>query len=102
MDRRCSFLHCAKPGVVTLGDCEYCLEHFISTCYRHLEDSPESRRGDQENEGEAKVQRGSLLDEIIDQATSVALITNDLNNQERGQLLDILLWANDLLSGGRR
>ena len=48
------------------------------------------------------MQRGSLLDEIIDQATSVALITNDLNNQERVELLDILLWANDLLSGGRR
>jgi hypothetical protein len=91
MDRRCSFLRCAKPGVVTLGDCEYCLAHFISTCYRHLDESPGS-----------KVQRGSLLDEIIDQATSLALITNDLNNQERAQLLDILLWATDLLSGGRR
>lgn len=102
MDRRCSFLHCAKPGVVTLGDCEYCLAHFSSTCYRRLEEFPESRRGDRENEGEAKVQRGSLLDEIIDQATFVAMTTNDLNNQERGQLLDIVLWVNDLLSGGRR
>ena len=102
MDRRCTFLHCAKPSDATLGDHEYCRMHFILTCYRQLEESPDSRRGDKENEGEAKVQRGSLLDEIIDQATSVALITNDLNNQERGQLLDILLWANDLLSGGRR
>jgi hypothetical protein len=102
MDRRCSFLHCAKPGVVTLGDCQYCLAHFISTCYQHLEEFPGSRRADQQKEGEAKVQRGSLLDEITEQATAVALSTNDLNNQERGQLLDILLWANDLLSGGRR
>jgi|HubBroStandDraft_6_1064221.scaffolds.fasta_scaffold21622_5 hypothetical protein len=98
MDRRCSFLHCAKPSVVTLGDCEYCVVHFISTSYRHLE---EFRRGDQEKERETEVQRGSLL-KILDQATSLSLTTNDLTNQERGQLLDILFWASDLLSDERR
>ncbi len=97
MDRRCSFLDCAKASVVTLGDCEYCVVHFISTSYRHLE---EFRRGDQEKEGGTEVQRGSLL-EIVDQATSVSLTTNDLTNQERGQLLDILFWASGLLSDGR-
>lgn len=98
MDRCCSFLHCAKPRVVTLGDCEYCIVHFISTSYRHLE---EFRRGDQEKEGETEVVRSSLI-EIVDQATTVSLTTNDLTNQERGQLLDILFWASDLLSDGWR
>jgi hypothetical protein len=101
MDRRCSFLHCAKPSDATLGDHEYCRTHFILTCYRQLEESPEGRRGDQENEGAAEVQGAPLL-EIINQATSVGLSTNDLTNQERAQLIDILLWAIDLLSGGRR
>jgi hypothetical protein len=98
MDGRCSFLHCAKPSVVTLGDREYCVAHFISASYRHLE---EFRRGDQEKEGEIEAQRGWLR-EILDQTTSVGLTTSDLTNQERGQLLDILFWASDLLSGGRR
>ena len=98
MDRRCSFLHCAKASVVTLGDCGYCVGHFISTSYRHLE---EFRRGDQDKEGEPEVQRGSLL-EIVDQATTLSLTTSDLTNQERGQFLDILFWASDLLSDGRR
>ena len=98
MDHRCSFLDCAKPSVVTLGDCEYCVVHFIATSYRHLE---QPRRGDQEKEGETEVQRGSLL-EILDQATSVSLTTSNLTNQERGQLLDILFWASDLLTDGRR
>ena len=98
MDRCCSFLHCAKPRVVTLGGCEYCVVHFISTSYRHLE---EHRRGDQEKEVESEVLRSSLI-EILDQATAVSLTTSDLTNQERGQLLDILFWASDLLSDGRR
>lgn len=98
MDRCCSFPHCAKPRVVTLGDCEYCVVHFISTSYRRLE---EFRRGDQEKAGETEVLRSSLI-EIVDQATTVSLTTNDLTNQERGQLLDILFWASDLLSDGRR
>jgi hypothetical protein len=57
--------------------------------------------GDQEKERETEVQRGSLL-KILDQATSLSLTTNDLTNQERGQLLDVLFWASDLLSDGRR
>jgi hypothetical protein len=101
MDRRCSFLRCGKPSVVTLGDYEYCLVHFILACYRHLEQSPDLGRGDQEHYGKAEARTRSLV-EIIDQATSVALTTGDLTNQERGQLLDILLWTSDLLSEGRR
>jgi len=80
MDRRCSLVDCAKPSAVTLGDHEYCVFHFILTCYRSLEKSPEKQ---------------SLL-EIIDRATVVGLTNGDLTNQERGQLLDILLWAGDL------
>lgn len=100
MDRRCS-LDCAKPSIVTLGVCEYCLGHFLLACYRRLEESPELGRRDQENDGNARAQKESLL-EIVDQATSVSLSTCDLTNQERGQLLDILLWASDLLRDGRR
>jgi hypothetical protein len=101
MDRRCSFLHCGKPSVVALGDYDYCLVHFILVCYRHLDQSPDLRRQDQEHEGKAEARTRSLV-EIIDQATSLSLTTGELTNQERGQLLDIVFWASDLLSDGRR
>ena|ERR1700683_2474895 len=97
MDRRCSFLHCGKPSVVTLGDYEHCLVHFISVCYRHLDQSPDLTLQDQEHKGKTEERTRSLV-EIIDRATSLSLTTRELNNQERGQLLDILLWASDLLS----
>jgi hypothetical protein len=97
MDRRCSFLHCGKPSVVTLGDYEHCLVHFISVCYRQLDQSPDLALQDQEHEGKAEERTRSLV-EIIDQATSLSLTTSELTNQERGQLLDIVFWASDLLS----
>lgn len=101
MDLRCGFFHCGEPSVATLGDYEYCLVHFILACYRYLEQSSDLRHGDPEHEGKAEARRWSLV-EIIDQVTSVGLTTDDLTNQERGQLLDILLWTSGLLSDGRK
>ncbi|MFZ0085859.1 MAG: hypothetical protein WA211_11230 [Candidatus Acidiferrales bacterium] len=96
MDRSCSFLRCGKLSVATLQDDKYCLAPFILACYRHLEQSPEFRPGFQETQRDAELRTRSLV-ELIDQATSVCLTTSDLTNQERGQLLDILHWANDRL-----
>lgn len=101
MDRRCSFLQCGKPSIVTLKELEYCLTHFILVCYGHIEQSLDLKSGEPETEAETKVRIKSLF-EIIDQATHVGLTTGNLTNQERGQLLDILLWTSDLLLRGRR
>jgi hypothetical protein len=101
MDSCCSSPRCGKPSVVTLGDYQYCLAHFVLVCYRHLDRSPDMRLQDQEHEANAEARTRSLV-EIIDQATSLSLTTSELTNQERGQLLDILFWASDLLSDGRR
>ena len=84
MDRRCSLVDCARPSTVTLGDYEYCVVHFILTCYQRLEKCPEElRERGQENEVLAEAQRRSLL-EIIDRATAVGLTTGSLTNQEGG------------------
>ena len=97
IDRSCSLADCAKPSAVTLESYEYCVAHFIRTCYQRLEKSPEKlRKGDQENEGLAEAQKRSLL-EIVDRATALSLTNDDLSNQERSQLLDILLWAGNLI-----
>jgi hypothetical protein len=81
MDRRCSHVDCAQPSAVTLGDNEYCVVHFILTCYQLLEKSPPDRS----------------LPEIIDRAAAIGLTVANLTNQEKGQLLDIILWAGDSL-----
>lgn len=91
MDRPCSFLDCSRPSVALLARREWCLIHFITACYRELEVC--SERGSSElEEGQRR-----MLIEIVDQVTSLSLGRNDFVNQERGQLMDILLWTSDLL-----
>lgn len=81
MDRSYSSLHCGKPSAVTLADYQYCLVQWFLVCYRHLDQSPDLRRQDQEHERTAEAQTRSLV-EIVDQATSLSLTTDGLTNQE--------------------
>lgn len=81
MDRRCSHVDCAQPSAVKLGGREYCVVHFILTCYQLLEKRPQDQ---------------SLL-EIIDRAAAIGMTVSNLTNQEKSQLLDIILWAGDSL-----
>ena len=95
MHHRCSHSDCVEPPSVAIGGCEYCVAHFISACYKHLEKSSESRL-DEASERNAREQTDSLI-EIVDRVTSLSLNDMVFTNQERGQLTDILLWACDLL-----
>jgi hypothetical protein len=92
MDRVCSFPDCTKSAVATLDGCKYCVVHFVSTCYKCLE-----KTSDRANEAAQKEQRNSLI-EIVDTVTSLSLGSDEFTNQERGQLMDILLWACDSLA----
>jgi hypothetical protein len=93
---------CSGPTVVTLVKQEYCREHFIQTCYEHLEECAEKfKERDQADELACVTRRRSLQD-IVDQSTSTSLTHGDLSNLERIQLLDIVRWAGDLLRQIRR
>jgi hypothetical protein len=94
--RRCSYSECAESAAVTTEGCEYCVAHFISACYKHLEKSSESHI-DERCEGNAKRQTDSLV-EIVDKVTSLSLNSVTFSNQERGQLVDIILWTCELLA----
>ena len=96
MHRRCSYSDCAESATVAIEGCEYCVAHFISACYKHLEKSSESRI-DVGSERNAKGQT-DLLIEIVDKVTSLILNSIAFTNQERGQLMDILLWTCDLVA----
>jgi hypothetical protein len=94
MDQRCGFLDCRRPSIVTLKNREYCTVHFILSCYQYLE----AHSGPQKIASDA---RQDVLIEIVDQATSLSLSKGNLGNQVRGQLLDVVLWASDLIRDGK-
>jgi hypothetical protein len=93
---------CSGPSVVTMVKQDYCREHFIQTCYEHLEECAEKfKERDQADELGCDARRRSLQ-EILDQSTVTSLTDGDLSNLERIQLLDIVRWAGDLIRQIRR
>ena len=77
---------CIGPSVVTLVKQDYCREHFIQTCYEHLEECAEKfKERDQADELACDTRR-RFLQEIVDQSTVMSLTDGDLSNLERIQL----------------
>jgi hypothetical protein len=101
LERRCNFADCAKRSALALGDQEYCAGHFIVTSYQRLEKSQELRERDAQNEVLREAQKLSLL-EIIERATAGSQSTSELTELERSQLLDVVLWASELVRWERR
>jgi len=78
-----------------------CRTHFLAGAYRHLEFI-----SGQIQEPEFHTQQGEVasrfLEECMREATNIACAAEVLNNLERAQLLDILLWASELYGRLRR
>src|SRR6266699_4783644 len=90
-------------SVGRIGSCRT-LEHFIETCYEHLEECEETfkeKERDQADELACDTRRRSLQ-EIVEQSTATSLIHGDLSKLERIQLLDIVRWGGDLIRQTRR
>ncbi len=86
---------CEGAGVATLAQQDFCLNHFIELCYENLQRiDPRSQR-----EGRLPVDLPALrafIEECSRRALDVALHCENINNLQRGRLLDILLWAGEL------
>src|SRR6266478_8208660 len=93
---------CSGPSVVILGKQDYCREHFIQTCYEHLEACAEKFKERDQADELACVTRIRSLQEIVDQSTTTSLTHGDLSNLERIQLLDIVRWGGYLIRQTRR
>ncbi len=93
----CSHPECTKTRVSALEARPLCRSHFISACYRRLDELADLIR---QAAPPHSIRR--FLAECASQAVSQALRVQDLSNQERAQLLDILLSAGDLLGKLRR
>jgi hypothetical protein len=102
MNPLCAGSGCSGPSMVTLGKQNYCREHFIQTCYEHLEECEENfNERDQADKLACDARRRSLQ-EIVDQSTTTSLTHGNLSNLERVQLLDLVRWAGDLIRQVRR
>ena len=94
-DKICAVDFCEGAAVASLAQQDFCLNHFIDLCYENLQRI--DPRG--QNMGRVNLDRASLrafIEECSRRALDVALQCDDIDNLQRGRLLDILLWAGEL------
>jgi hypothetical protein len=91
----CSRMNCSKRVVTSLGEEDFCFDHFCSRCYELLErgDSPPSLAMGDYVALAAMLYR---LDECAQRVLEISLSEIELNNLDRARLLDILLWSGDV------
>jgi hypothetical protein len=99
--RSCSRVGCSRTSEATLEGKHFCRRHFIETCYMRL-DKIAGQIRQKELQGCTPEPILSFLSECTRQVASNALCTRQLNNLERARLLDILLFACDLVNQLRR
>jgi hypothetical protein len=94
-DRICAVDFCEEAAVASLAQQDFCLNHFIDLCYENLQRiDPRGQRA-----GRMPLDLPSLrafIEECSRRALEVALHCEDIDNLQRGRLLDILLWAGEL------
>jgi len=94
--RKCSADRCENAAVTFFLQQELCLNHFILRCYEDLERiDPRGRngKGSAEDIGALK----SFADECSRKALEISLSGLAHDNLQRGRLLDILLWAGEVV-----
>lgn len=94
-DNICAVDFCDGAAVASLAQQDFCLNHFIDLCYENLQRiDPRTQRA-----GRLPLELPALrafIEECSRRALEVALHCEDIDNLQRGRLLDILLWAGEL------
>jgi len=94
--RICSAESCENEAVTRFVQRDLCLNHFVSRCYADLE-----RLDRRVRNGESSVLENRTLKAFAEEcslkALEISLSGCATDNLQRGRLLDILLWAREIL-----
>jgi hypothetical protein len=93
---RCDTPHCGNPAVGLLALRFYCVGHFISQCYEHLERCNCNPIQDADVVTSFSVDR--FLQQCVAQASELVRPIRGFDNLDRARLFDIFLWASDLIA----
>ena len=92
---KCTANSCGDAAVTVFAQRELCVSHFVSHCYEELERLDRKGRSPKQNVCELAALK-SFVSECSRRALEVSLSCKNLDNLQRGRLLDILLWAREL------
>jgi len=94
----CSRVGCGECSVTTLGAKTLCTNHFLSTCYELLAQLDGHLRMTPRSPAELREAK-RVTDDCARGVLEVSLHAEGLNNLQKARLLDILLWASDIITG---
>jgi hypothetical protein len=95
-NRKCSVDSCGDLAVTSFAQQDLCLHHFLSRCYENLDRFDVRGRGSELDHRRSATLK-AFVEECSRRALEVSLQCQHLDNLQRGRLLDILLWAGELL-----
>lgn len=94
--RKCVLDSCPDSAVTYFAQRDFCVRHFVSYCYEEL-DRLDARRNAPQADHSESVALKAFVEECSRCALEVSLKCENLGNLQRARLLDILLWAGELL-----
>src|SRR5437879_13230631 len=92
----CGAPGCSRPAAGTVELRPLCLEHFLTSCYAKLDRCAQQLREQPLEKSTVELMQ-QFVEESARQATHIAHTVDDLDNLHRARLLDILLWAGELI-----
>jgi hypothetical protein len=92
----CSAESCENAAVTRFVQRDLCLNHFVSRCYADLERLDRRVRNGEANVVEIDMVK-AFAEECSQKALEISLSGCATDNLQRGRLLDILLWAGEIL-----
>lgn len=96
LHKPCRYAACLEHGVTSLGNEDLCCDHFVLRCYEFLQQIDAERvkgNGDYFLSESLRSSVNSCLQGALD----VSLRSESLNNLQKARLMDILLWAGELV-----
>lgn len=94
-ERNCGANSCGSTSIISLDQQDLCLNHFLMRCYEKLEGvDPRGRKVTFDSLDLTSMQ--AFVEECSRKALDVSFRCENLDNLQRGRLLDILLWAGEL------
>jgi len=97
LHKPCRYAACLEHGVTSLGDEDLCCDHFVLRCYEFLEQVDTERTKSNGGFFYSEALKNSVTS-CLHGALEVSLQAQSLNNLQKARLMDILLWAGELVN----
>src|SRR5258707_6316829 len=96
LHKPCRHDGCLEHGATALGDEDLCCDHFVLRCYEFLQQI-DAERGKNSIDFLFTNDLKHSVNSCLLEALEISLLSESLSNLQKARLLDIMLWAGELI-----